>query len=409
MYLVFALVIVLLLIVPATASDFIISYWCGPRADLDPIARYAEVAECNFNYCLPPCSAVTPEQNKAILDACAKYGLKYIIGDSRIFADPGKPDFSEQIDSVVADYSSYPALGGYFITDEPNSAVFPRLAAINKYLLKKDPKRLPYINLFPNYASEAQLGNPTYDAHVDQFCKTVKPLILSYDHYISMLGDPENPPNIASYFQNLETVRAAGLKYDIPTCYIMLSLPHFSYRNPTEADLRWQIYNSLVYGVKAILYFTYWTPGDSLGPLIAILDQNGKRTAHYNQVRRINGELKILGPTLMKLTSTGVYHSGDVPAGCGAQKSGLPVRVSNDAPVVLGIFKHEDGSVWAMVSNRLMRKPAKVELTLGKSVKRLEEISAVSGVRLDHPPDASGVVSLELAPGEGKLFKLVRE
>ncbi len=408
MYLVLALVILLLFVVPATASDFIVSYWCGPAADQDPIARYAEVAECNFNYCLPPCSAVTPEQNKAILDACAKYGLKYIVGDPRTFADPASPDFTKQLDSVVADYSKYPALGGYYVTDEPNSAVFPRLTAINKYLLKADPKRLPYINLFPNYANEQQLGNPTYEAHVDQFCKIVEPRILSYDHYIAMAGEPENLPNIASYFQNLEVVRAAGLKYDIPTCYIMLSLPHFSYRTPTDADLRWQVYNSLVYGVKGILYFTYWTPGDVLGPLSAIIDQKGNRTALFNRARRINGDLRILGPTLMKLTSTGVYHSGDVPAGCQAQKSGLPVRVSNDAPVVLGMFKHEDGSTWAMVSNRLMRKPVEVELTFGKSVKRLEELTAASGGRLNHPPDASGKVVLPLQPGEGRLFKLVR-
>jgi len=96
-----------------------------------------------------------------------------------------------------------------------------------------------------------------------------------------------------------------------------------------------------------------------------------------------------------------------VPAGCKGQKAGVPVGITNDAPVVLGMFRHEDGSTWAMVSNRLMRKPAKVEVTLDKSVKRLEEISATTGVCLNHPPDGSGMVTFELRPGEGKLFKLV--
>jgi hypothetical protein len=85
----------------------------------------------------------------------------------------------------------------------------------------------------------------------------------------------------------------------------------------------------------------------------------------------------------------------------------LPVRVTNDAPVALGLFKHEDGSTWAMVSNRRMREPVEVWLSLDKSVSRLEEISAVSGGRLNHRPDPAGKVVLPLAPGEGKLLKLV--
>jgi hypothetical protein len=51
-----------------------------------------------------------------------------------------------------------------------------------------------------------------------------------------------------------------------------------------------------------------------------------------------------------------------------------------------------------------MRKPAKVQLSLGKSVKRLEEISTMTGIHVKLAPDASFV----LRPGEGKLFKVAR-
>ena len=397
-----ALILCLILLVSsvAAAGDFIISYWCGPPATTDPNLSYAEVAEANFNYCLPPCSGVTVEQNKAILDACQKYGLKYIIGDSRINSKaPGEPVLLANLDAVLADYASHPATGGYFITDEPNSSEFPKLAAINQYLFKKDPKHLPFINLFPNYANEAQLGNKTYQEHVEQFCSIVKPLILSYDHYIMMATDPNKPEHLGSYFTNMEIVRTEGLKNGIPSCFILLVTPHWSYRNPTDADLRWQVNTALAYGYKAILYFTYYTPGDPFNN--AIIDGKGERTEHFNQVKRINGELRVLGPTLMKLTSTGVYHTGEIPAGCKALNPKLPIKVEGE-PLVLGMFRHEDGSTWAMVVNRQLRSKTTAKLSFkGK----IQEMSPKTGV-MRNLKLVNGSVTLALAPGEARLLKL---
>lgn len=403
---------VLMLIVAALpasgAEEFLTSYWCGPPADTDPNERYAEVAECNFNYCLPPCGAISVEQNKAVLDACAKYGLKYIIGDGRIMAkNPDDPDFAANLDAVIADYANHPATGGYFITDEPNSSAFPKLAAINQYLLKKDPKHLPFINLFPNYANQQQLGNPTYEEHVQQFCSVVKPRILSYDHYIMMACDPEKPANLTSYFQNMEIVRSEGLKNGIPTSFILLVIPHWSYRNPTEADIRWQVYTALAYGMKAILYFTYWTPGGDMWEAPGgIINPKGERTEHFNQVKRINGELKVLGPILMKLTSTGVYHTGEIPGGCKALDSGLPIQIEG-SPLVLGMFEHQDGSTWAMVVNRHLRESTTACLTFDSSVTSVQEVSGKTGV-LRNLKLSERSATLDLRPSEGRLLKLLR-
>ena len=400
MNLVLILCLILLVSSVAAAGDFIISYWCGPPATTDPDKSYAEVAEANFNYCLPPCSGVTVEQNKAILDACRKYGLKYIIGDGRIFAkEPGDPDFAASLDAVIADYSGHPATGGYFITDEPNSSAFPKLAAINQHLFKKDPQHLPFINLFPNYANEDQLGNKTYEEHVQQFCSVVKPQILSYDHYIMMATDPEKPEHLGSYFTNMEIVRTEGLKNGIPSCYILLVVPHWGYRNPTAADLRWQVNTALAYGYKAILYFTYWTPGDPFNN--AVIDGKGERTEHYNQVKRINGELKVLGPTLMKLISTGVYHTGEIPAGCQALEPRLPLKVEGE-PLILGMFRHEDGSTWAMIVNRHLRQKTTAKLTFAG---KIQEMSPKTGVMRNLKPE-NGSVSLDLSAGEARLLKL---
>lgn len=56
------------------------------------------------------------------------------------------------------------------------------------FLRERDPAHLAYINLLPTYASNEQLGNKgdtvaEYREHLRSFVETVKPAMLSYDHY----------------------------------------------------------------------------------------------------------------------------------------------------------------------------------------------------------------------------------
>ena len=388
----------------APVKDFVIGYWCGPPADTDPVEKYKEVAEANFNTCFPPCSGVTVEQNQEILEVCEQLGLKFILPDGRITSKKADDaDFDATLDAVVNDYSRYPALGGYFIVDEPSAPAFPWLGAIVGRLREKDPSRLGYINLLPTYANEGQLGAKTYEEHVDRFCTTVKPGLLSYDHYALMTDGSLR----GDYFTNLEIIRSQGLKHNVPTCFILQTLPHGPYRNPTEAEMWWQVNTGLVYGVKGIMYFTYWTPpaDPNWNWSHAVITREGKRTEHYSQVKHINAALKTLGPALMKLTSTGVYHTGDLPEGTSSQKAGAPIAISSASPAVLGTFKHEDGSKWAMVMNRDMASAATVVLKPGRGVKSVEQMSPHTG-QMARLFSEGGRLALTLDAGRAALLRL---
>ena len=166
----------------ARAGEFLISHWCGPTEATQE--KFAEAAGAGFNVIMFGGSV---DQNKKALDLCQSLGVKAMIIDNRVMAKKSRDEeFEKNLDSVIADYASHPALWGYYVQDEPNAALFNQLAAVNKYLLKKDPKHIPYINLFPTYATAEQLGNPTYEHHVDEFMRVVKPKLLSYDHYALM-------------------------------------------------------------------------------------------------------------------------------------------------------------------------------------------------------------------------------
>ncbi|MCC6679371.1 MAG: hypothetical protein IT445_00565 [Phycisphaeraceae bacterium] len=237
----------------AEMQEFLISYWGGPPAEETTLERYREIAECGFNVVMPPANDADVPTNLKILDLCAELGLKAIIADNRMPEAAGElsDEKKQALDALVADYTNHPALAGYFIRDEPPTRLLPAVAAIHRYLLEKDPHHLPFVNLYPNYAKPARFDDKGYEDHVAQFIELVQPRLVSWDHYKQMAGDE------SLYFLNLNTIRQQCLKANLPYVQIILALPHWSYRNPSEADLRWQVYTSLAYGVRGIMYFTY--------------------------------------------------------------------------------------------------------------------------------------------------------
>jgi hypothetical protein len=384
-------------------NDFIISYWCGPPSGGNYDQQYAEVAECNFTHAMYPVNGGNPEQNKAILNACEKHGLKYIPYDGRILAHgPGDPQFASNLDAIIADYGNHPAMSGYFMTDEPAPGAFPLLGAVNQYLLKKDPKHLPFINLLPNYVDEKYIGMK-YDRYVEQFCEKVRPKLLCYDHYALFKG-VERP----GYFANMETIRRNALKFDAAMGFIFQCTPHGTYRDPSETDLRWQVSTGLAYGCKALLYFTYFTPTDAQSNFHnGILDPKGNRTPHFAMAKKINAELKNLSSTLVKLRSTAVYHTEPIPTGCTKLPSNATVQAKAEVPLVLGFFQHDNGSQWAMVVNRDLHKAAAATFTFDSKLTAVEELNPQSG-KLTRLGFSDRTAHCHIPAGGIKVLKLSR-
>lgn len=396
-----AVVFLTLQVQAAQTNAFMISFWCGPEVGGDYDAKYAEVAECNFTHALAPCSSVSFAENKAILDACQKHGLKFIPTDGRrdTFTETN-PAFASNMDDILADYAKHPAYGGLYLYDEPKLSQLDFLAAQNQLLLKRDPNHLPFINLLPIYVDTAYSGT-NYEAYVDIYCQKVKPKLLCYDHY-ALFENMERE----SYFENMEVIRRAGLKFNIPMGFIFQTTPHGTYRDPSETDLRWQVNSALAYGCKALLYFTYFTLTDPEANFHnGIIDPKGKRTVHYDMAKRINAELKTMGSTLMQLTSTAVYHTGKLPGGCTKLPADAPIQGDNGASLVLGFFKNEDGSRWAIIVNRDLRKPVSVKLTFDKKILALKELSPRSGELSKLKLKQNNAV-FNLGPGGIKVLKM---
>ena len=390
---------------PWQPDEFPISYWSGPRISFNTLETWQTVRDCNFTFCGTD-GGYSVEANKKRLDLCEQLGLKALVVDGRISWEMvAQDDWRETIAEIVADYGSHPALYGYYLKDEPNYQHFEALGEISREFEAQDPAHLPYINLFPTYASVQQLGTPTYEDHLDKFLSIVKPRVLSYDHYC-LLRDGGIRPD---YFENLGLIRDYGPRYGVPPWNTSLSLAHLAYRDPTEAEMRWQIYTSLAYGMKGIMYFTYWTNGTlAAQERFGIVDDEGKPARLYPIVSQLNAEMKALGKTLLGLTSTGVYHTGEVPAGGARLGTDAIVRLPDDMPLLIGFFKDAEGGDFAMIVNRDYQEPMEFEATLLPHIVGVAEVSPADGS--EAPASVEGQkLSLRLEPGDGKLFRLQTE
>ncbi|MGB9877656.1 MAG: hypothetical protein ACPLPS_07805 [bacterium] len=352
----------------AIGGEFIITYWCGPPLNQTNVERYEEIREAGFNIAFVSVDGLlTRQDNLRLLDIAKKVGLGCIIGDQRLSWDiANKPNWERIVDEVIKDYSSHPALYGYFIMDEPNASHFPLLAKVVSYIKDKDPKHIAYINLLPDYATPQQLGTSTYEEYVELFVKTVKPQLLSYDYYTFLQGGDRN-----TFFENLRVVKETAERAKIPFMVILQVLTHGAYRDLTKGEISWQVYNCLAYGANGISYFTYWTPPDDpvWHPRNGIISWDGKRTAHYEEVKEINRDVKVLGDFLNNLKSIGVYHIGEAPKGGKLLPEGTPIKKIEGGSATLGFFKDKNGTLYCLVVNMDYNQPVNFKVYTEKKPK----------------------------------------
>jgi hypothetical protein len=378
----------------AAPSPFIITFWCAPPlAELDD-QRAAEIAAAGFTTIGPPCSGgLDPASNARVLDIAARHRLDVWVADHRISpnqVDTG--DWPAPLRAAVAMYRAAPALSGYFVTDEPTADDFAAVAAVVAALRAADPHRLAYVNLLPDYIPAAALGTASYAEYVEQFLANVRPDLLSYDYY--PFGEKKDR---SSFFANLEVIRAAALRHHVPFMLVVLLTPHGPYRDPTAAELAWQVHHALAFGARGVSYFTYWTPdGDSDWTFRDGIIEGGRPTRHYTEVATLNRELRALGHALDGFTSFAVADSAGeigVPFPIG------PIAAIHGERITAGLFSDAAGRLVVLLVNRDYRAgtTAVLQLTPGA-----------------HPPEvfdsetstwhAPGRQSFPLAPGGAQLL-----
>jgi hypothetical protein len=333
------------------------------------------------------------------LDACQAAGLKAIVSDARVsgydWTKVSDAVARSNVTSLIAETGKHPAVYGYYLRDEPGADFFPGLAKVAALVRELAPGKWAYINLFPDYAENWQLQAANYQDYLERFVSAVHPTTLSYDNY-ALMDDGGLRQN---FWSNLESMRTVAVKYHLPFWNIVLSVAHFSYREPGAADLRFEVYSSLAYGARGIAYFTYFA-SETGNYRMAPIDQFGHQTPTWDYMRSVNLQIAQLAPTLLQLTSDDVYHFGAVPAGCHGPSTNSLVTAA-DGQILVGDFTHRDGTRYVMLVNKDLQKSIPCWPKFRRSPAKLEKVSPYSGRASTYEGE-----DIWLAPGAGVLLKV---
>ena len=403
---------------------FAIGFWEEPPVDDKMDQRYAEIAEANFTVVLGGHRATKLQQVMRQLDLCAKYDLKAIVW--RVWSMNEVTRHPEKL-------PDHPACWGYHLKDEPGAKSFPEIGKAVAAMRRAQPGKLAYVNLFPGApglrnqlhpGGNSYLQTESYEEYVRRFVEEVDVDMLSMDSYPTITPNDDGRD---AYCFNLAVMRKYSLIHDIPFWNYFNAIRFGHLSDPTEGQMRWQIYTSLAYGAKGVWYFIYWTgtydgslaknPGQFMNT-IGLIDLKGRRTRRYHQAKRINAAVKMLGPTLMKLTSTGVYRVkpsehgypvlGRAPVtsiGEWTVTKGTPRRVDL-GDYLIGTFRHEDGREAVLINNYHYAHNAWPTVEFRDDLAQIREVCPETGREIlveDDSPHMEGL-QLSIENGGGRLF-----
>ncbi|MCL2813192.1 MAG: hypothetical protein FWD23_01185 [Oscillospiraceae bacterium] len=307
------------------------------------------------------------ESPEPLTDLCEKYNLG-IISTSNITPMwwGGDGDNAggyaahfpvERLDEIQKTYPESPAVWGDYPVDEPNSKDFAHIDKVVKRYTELFPDKLPFINLYPNYASipkntgeevVSQLGNFSYAEHIDQYVREVGLPYICFDYY-PFTGV------FSTYLENLDIV-ARACKSSKKEMWVIIQTGAWKAEAALEAhQLDWQVYLCLAYGAKAIIHASYskgwWDESTSC------VNLKGEKNPIYEYAKRINSVLhSLLGSEFLKYEYLHTGVCGDIASSderirsqlskqAGVEKpSGLPdITIEADRAVVAGYFKKSDG------------------------------------------------------------------
>jgi hypothetical protein len=361
--------------------------WYSIPPEQTSVSRYLELKDAGFTHNL---SFFNDAETMAKgLDTARLAGIKMIVYC---------PELKSATKETVRRFMNHPAVAGYMLRDEPNRADFPELADWAKKIRSADNSHFCYLNLFPNYATEQQLGTKSYGEHVNLFVSEVPVQFISFDHY-PVLGDSLR----ANWYENLEIISEAAKKAGKPFWAFALSVAHGKYPVPTIAQLRLQVFSDLAYGAQGIQYFTYWTPFDTTwnfnnGPITL----EGKRTPVYDRVRQVNKEIQDLSFVFSGAKVLSVSHTGcTVPMGT-KMLSALPDEIkelkTEGTGAVVSLLVN-NGIRYLAIVNRDFKTPMRLTIECTPVVKRvLKDGSLVDADKYQ--------TQMEIDPGDISVYML---
>lgn len=348
------------------------------------------------------------------------------------------------LDKLHADMSKYRMFKGYSLADEPTYASAMSFLATRNYLEALDPAKHFYTACLPMSAASSSLvadatgltKEQIYGSYMDDYYQATGSFM--YDLY-PLIGNTKSGNRLDEYwFANLRLVakHAQTNKYDAGITvqstsygyaynYKMQPNPEYHRGIETKADVGFQVYTALAYGMKNINYYSYWThwttqargingsamvnyPMDENGNPINGAD--GVKTNAYYAVKEINQEIKKFDHVFldfdwkgtMALVPSGATMSealsGVLDGGNNYQPDNLTAKATQET--IIGCMQDDRGRDGYMIANATEPSVGKTSVVTVSFEGATRALAYIEGNETEITL-TNGTYQFEIGAGEG--------
>ncbi len=353
------------------------------------------------------------EHKDMLLRDCDRYGVELVLGDGAY----------NNSAVATAEYFEHPCFAGTYVTDEPGTDEYDKLAAIcNRYCQDMGGK-LPYINLLPMYANAAQLKygasaaaieyydpDPSlYKKYCDAFCRKFSVPYICTDIY-PLNWEKGKRTTYPGYCESINIIAASAREHDKDFwCCIQTFAWVPSKRTPTESEFRWQSYCMLSFGCKGLLCWTYAVTQPGCPSLITV---GGQRTNAWYDAATVFKEIRAVSDAFVRYKNLGAMAHNCTDR-TPYLKFSNPLRtfptiqqIQCDDPLLIGCFAKKDAPSTAFTIVNMSEleavKTTHVTLKLAGST----VVAWPRGQRTRLIAGADGLYHLTLSSGEGVFVEV---
>ena len=252
------------------------------------------------------------------MNLAAEKGLDVLVQSGNLQAMlNGSVDYNQAWLQLMCDeLSQYSNFRGLFMGDEPRFEQLNSYTNVTNALKLINPNMDLFTSCLPTYTNEEYLwsGNNlslaekysnyanAYGNLFGEFTYDFYPFKHSYKSIFSMKYDEKDYMR-SDWFHNL-TLVATNAKGAYNTGITVQSYAEDlnakdHYRTVTKADVSFQVYSALAYGMKSINYFTYGEHWDESVGTTSCMVYNGQKTDVYYAVQDVNSEIKAFDHVLL--------------------------------------------------------------------------------------------------------------
>lgn len=387
-------------------ENIMLSIFWPPTPDYITDEQYKLIADAGVNWVMGSGeeTLATPENQKKMLELCAKYGIGMTVSDGN-FGNNLLGKSQEKIAEYVGNYKNVPGAYGFYILDEP----FNPNGYVDAYiaLKKANPEAYMHLNFLPGGAYGSQ---ERYYSQMNDWCvlcaNSGYPVdYLIFDNY--PFGLQAGSMDRAGFMANLRTCHDVGLANGVKTgTYIQTVQQDVAFRRPTDSEIRYEMYLALAFGYKQLSFFTWFTPVNRSEPFSdGIIAADGTPNAHYETVKTINHEILAIGETLVKCDALEIYLNGET-WGQPSIPEDFFVQPADSKNYTVSFLRHkETGRNYLMVVNNHFSQKQTIRLTFDQAITSLFEVSRTDGSLKPLTMDGQSL-SLTLAAGDAMLMAL---